>query len=113
MIILSHTHDDASSSMKHNLETIDRTVRSACKDGIAVVNARADYACDKGDGSITGQRRMNYFCLLQRVEALTGDRVYVHCHQEVAFHHHAEVPDRTASDGFTLTSRFIFIYIYI
>ena len=59
VIIFSHARDDAGSGMKHNLETIDRTVRQACKDDIAVVNSGADQACDKGDGSVSRQRTTN------------------------------------------------------
>ena len=59
LIVLSHARDDAGSDKKHTLETIDRTVRQACKDGIAVVDSGADQACNKSDGTVSGQRMTN------------------------------------------------------
>ena len=47
VFILLHVCDDASSGIMNTMEMNDRTVRRACKDGIAVVAIRADQACDK------------------------------------------------------------------
>ena len=67
--------------------------RKAFKDGIAIVNSRADQSCDNCEGNVSGRRTTNWFYLSQRIHALTEDLVDVRWHREVTFHHHAEVSD--------------------